>query len=143
MARGIGLERRRGHHGELRLEAGEIRRGRHDEQVAHEQVLPRELVNESDRQSILGIRARVKVLDEQLLALQVRDDVLAQQVELRGRNRLVDLAPPDVAFAGGFLDGELVVRRAAGVRAGAANERPFLRKLAFLPANGMFVESGS
>ena len=75
MARRIGLERRRGHHRELRLEAGEIRGGRHDEQVAHEQVLPGEFLDEPDRQAVLGIGAGVEILDEQLLALQVRDDV--------------------------------------------------------------------
>ena len=85
VTRRIGLERRRGHHGELRLEAREIRRGRHDEQVAHEQVLPREFMDEAHGQPVFGIGAGVEILDEQLLALQVRDDVAAQHVEVRER----------------------------------------------------------
>ena len=140
MTRRIGLERRRGHHRELRLEAGQIRRRRHDEQVADEQVLPREFLDEPDRQAVFGIGARIQILDEQLLALQVRDDVAAQHVEMRGVDRLVDLAPPDLRFARRLLDDELVVRRSAGMGAGAADQRAFLREHALLAPNGVFVE---
>ena len=85
MARRIRLERRRRHDGELRLEAGQVRGGRHDEQVADEQVLPRELVDEAHRQAVFRIGAGVEVLNEELLALQVRDDVAPQHVEVRRR----------------------------------------------------------
>ena len=142
MPRRIRLEGRRGHHGELRLEAGEIRGRRHDEQVPDEQVLPREFLDEAHRQAVLGIGAGIQILDEQLLALQVRDDVAAQHVEVRGVDRLVDLAPPHVRFARRLLDDELVVRRAAGMRAGAADQRPILREHALLAADGVFVEGG-
>ena len=140
VTRRIRLERRRRHHGELRLEAGEVRRRRHDEQIADEQVLPRELMDEANRQAIFRIGARVEVLHEELLALQVVDDVAPEDVEVRKLDWLVDLAPPDLRFARGFLHHELVVRRAAGMRAGPADERPLLREQAFLPANGMLVE---
>ena len=140
MPRRIRLERRRRHHGELRLEACQVRGRRHDEQVPDEQVLPGQFLDEADRQAVVGIGAGVEILDEQLLALQVRDDVAAQHVEVRGVDRLVDLAPPDLRFARRLLDHELVVRRAAGVRAGAADERPLLREDALLAPDGVLVE---
>ena len=114
--------------------------GRHDEQIADEQVLPGEFVDEADRQAVFGIGAGVEVLDEELLALQVRDDVAPQHVEVRGVDRLVDLAPPDLRFARRLLDHELVVRRAAGMRAGAADQRPLLREQAFLAPDGVLIE---
>jgi len=140
VARGVGLEGRRRHHREPRLEVLEVGGRRHDEQVAHEQVVPGELLDEADRQAVFGIGTGIQILDEQFLPLEVRNDVAAQRVELLQVNRLVDLAPPDLRVAGRLLDHELVVRRSTGMRAGAAHQGAVNGQLAFPPANGMLVK---
>ena len=139
MTRRIRLERRRGHHRELGLEARQVGGRRHDEQVADKQVLPGKFLDEADRQTVFGIGARIQILNKQLLPLQMRDDVAPQHVKLRRIDRLVDLAPPYLRVARRLLDDELVVGRAAGMRAGAADERAVLGKDAFLATDGMFV----
>src|SRR5687768_3994891 len=139
MTRRIGFEGRRRQYRELRLEAGEIGGRRDDEQIANEQVLPGKFLDEAHRQAVLRIRARVQVLDEELLPFQMRDDVAPQHVELRRIDRLVDLAPPDLRVTRRLLDHELVIGRAAGMRTGAADERTLLRENAFLPTDRMLV----
>ena len=138
----IGLERRRHEHRELRFKGGQVPGGRDDEEVAHEQALPRQFLDEADRQAVLGIRAGVEILHEEFLVLQVRDDVAAQRVEVGGLDRPVDLAPPDIALARGFLDHELVVGRTAGVRASAAHEGAVRGDVAFLAANRVLIQRG-
>ena len=48
----VGLEGRRGEHRERRLEPGQVRGRRHDEQVAHEEVGRRRVLYEPDRQTV-------------------------------------------------------------------------------------------
>src|SRR5437868_1997427 len=59
-------------------------------------------------------RAGVKVLDEQLAALEVGEQALVQAGELVGRDRLVDLAPCYRVFGARLLDDVFVPRGAAG-----------------------------
>ena len=61
------------------VKPGEILRRRHDEKIAHEQVLPGELVDEAHRQAVRLVGAGVEVLDEQLALGQVREDVRLQR----------------------------------------------------------------
>jgi hypothetical protein len=63
-----------------------------------------------------------------------------ERVERGGIERLVDAAPRDIFLVRRFADEELVVRRPAGVRAGAADQRPFCGKLAFLTLDRLFVK---
>jgi hypothetical protein len=140
VARRIGLERGGGQNGELRLEAGEISRGGHNEEVPDEEVVPRQLLHEADREPVGRVGPGVQVLHEQLLLAQVRHHVRAQGVVLGGLHRPVDLAPPDVAGAGRLLDHELVVGRPARVGPGAADERPISRHHAFGAPDGVLVE---
>jgi hypothetical protein len=64
----------------------------------------------------------------------MRQHVPVQRVETVGRDGAIDRAPPDVALAGGFLDDELVVGRAAGVGAGVGHQRAALGQRAFVAA---------
>ena len=99
-----------------------------------------QFVDEAHREPKRGIRAGVEVLHEELLALQVIDDVAAQDVKVRRLDRLVDLAPPHLRFARRFLDHELVVRRTAGMGAGAAHQRTFHGQGALLPTEGVLIQ---
>jgi hypothetical protein len=140
VTRRVRLERRGRHHGELRLELRKFGVGRDDEEVPDEQVLPGQFMNEADRQAVLLIGAGVQVLHEQFLRLEVIDDVAAQDVVVCGLNRLVDLTPPHVGIAARLLHDELVVGRAAGVSAGAADQRALNGQLPFLTTDGVLVQ---
>jgi len=137
----IGLERGCAEDGELRLEAGQLRRRRDDEQVSDEQIVPGHFLDETHREAICGVGAGVEVLDEEFLLPEVRDQVGAERVVLRGLERLVDLAPPDVSGAGRLVDDELVVRRPAGVGAGAADEGTVGGDHPFTTPDGVLVEN--
>src|SRR5690606_28803244 len=82
----------------------------------------------------------VAVLDEQLLALAVGEHPLVNGVEVRRLDRAVHLAPPDLVFARRLADDELVVRRAAGVLAGAADQRAVDRDRRLAAADRLFVQ---
>ena len=76
------------------------------------------------------------------LSVERRDQVCVQRVELRRLHRPVDLAPGDVRLARRLADDELVVRRTAGVLAGAADERPFGGNHAFAASDRLLVQRG-
>ena len=98
------------------LETREIAIARPEEHVIDEQRVPRVGRDETDRQPVGRIRSRIDVANEQFLALEMRlDDRLETLVMLR-RNRLVDLAPPDVVARARLLHDELVVGAAPRMR---------------------------
>src|SRR5437870_2689912 len=70
------------------------------------------------RQPLDRIGPGIKVLDEQLTALEVGQHALVQAVEPLRSDRLVDRAPPYRVLGAGFLDDVLVPRRASGKGAG-------------------------
>jgi hypothetical protein len=78
--------------------------------VTRKQAVPRLLGDDPDRQAIARIGAGIAVLDEELLALAIVQHPLMHGIELGGLDRPVDLAPPDLVFARGLADDELVVR---------------------------------
>ena len=65
---------------------------------------------------------------------------VAQAVEVLGRQRLVHLAPPDPVLRAGLLHEELVLRRAAGERAGVDDERAALGELPLAVQERLRVE---
>ena len=134
------LEAGRGHHRELRREAWQVLRRRDDEEIADEEVLPRELVDEADRQAVARIGAGVEILHEQLALGEMGQDIRFEGRELLRVDRLVHVSPGHVAFARRLAHDELVVRRSARVRAGLAHDRPVGRQLSLAAADGVLVQ---
>ena len=81
-----GLERRRAHHRELGRVAAPLVVGRHDEQVADEQAVPRVLADHAHREAIGRVGPGVQVLDEEFALAEVGDDVGAQRREVLRRS---------------------------------------------------------
>ena len=98
--------------------------------------------DDADRQAMRRIGAGVAILDEQLAALDVGEQVAPQRLELRRIDRPVDAAPRDARGGVAGLDDELVVRRAPGMRARPARQRPAVGDQAVLTPHGLFVEFG-
>ena len=88
----------------------------------------------------LRVGAGPGVEDVEILVLQVRHHVAVQRVELGFVDRLVHVAPVDVLFARRLAHDELVVRRAAGVLPGRADERPLGGQNAFAAAQRLLVQ---
>ena len=78
--------------------------------VPREEVVPRKLVDDADREPVLAVGARPGVEDVEIFVLQIRHHVLVQRVELGFVHRPVHVAPMDVPFAGRLAHEELVVR---------------------------------
>ena len=72
----------------------------------------------------------------------VRDQARAEAVVVRLGDRPVDRAPPDLVAARRLVDDELVLGRAAGVLAGADDERAVGRDEALAVADGVLVQLG-
>ncbi len=69
-----------------------------------------------------GLGAAVEILDEQLAASRMGDEISEQRLELGWRDRAV-VRPPDLAFGRFVLDDELVLGRTARMDAGIGDER--------------------
>ena len=69
--------------------------------------------------------------------------ILQQAVELLGRNRLVARMPPDGVLAGGLLDKELVLGRAAGMFAGLGRQRAGGHNRCLVAPHRLLIERGS
>ncbi len=141
MAFGIGFERRQGNDGQLRHEGSQFLQLRPDQQRADEQRVPGELGEDASLDAEFRIGATIKVLRVKRLAFGVLDEIVAQQLELVRRDRLV-ATPPHVLFARGIADGELVLRRAAGVSAGLRAQRAFRGDDGLAVAKREFVKRG-
>jgi hypothetical protein len=108
---------------ELGLEAFKLVALRTDQQGADEEVVPGELVDHSDPHPVLGLGASEQVGDEQsLLLCDGGEEIRLERGEMVGRHRLV-VVPPDGGLGLGVADDELVVGGAAGMLAGADDER--------------------
>src|SRR5262249_39518352 len=113
-----------------------------DEEIAAEQIVPGVLVDDADRQLVGRIGAGIAIQDVKVFAGQGREQIAAQRFEVRALHRPVHLAPVDLALAGRVADDELVIRRAAGVRARAARQRTFGGDDAFVAPDGLFIQRG-
>ena len=142
MPRGIRQKARRIDDGELRDVRVLGRSVADDEQVAGEQAVPRELVDDTDGHPVFRIGAGVTVLNVDFLACERCEQIAMQRVEMHGLHRPVHLAPCDLSFARRLADHELVVRRSPGVLAREADERAAGGDQPFLAADGFFVQGG-
>ena len=87
--------------------------GTGNKHVASESTMPSELVNNSNRQTTVRIRACKAILHKQLLAFEVIDHTREQGIKLFRLVRDVNLAPPDFVLSVLVADHKLVVRRAS------------------------------
>src|SRR2546430_16487756 len=89
-----------------------------DEQRLGEEGVIRQVSHGPHGDAMSGVGAGERIDDVDLVTLlEMRDDLLAQAVELILGERPVDVAPPDPALRGGLADEELVLRRAPRVNA--------------------------
>ena len=86
-----------------------------------------------------AVGAADQVLDEEILAGRMRQEVGEQRVELRRRHRLV-VVPPDMRLGVLVADDELVLGRAAGVLAGLGDQRAMGGQPGFAAADRLFAE---
>src|SRR5574338_489483 len=71
---------------------------------------------------------------------RIGEKLFVQRIEVLRNNRTIDLPPPHPVCARRFLDDELVVRGAARVLAGTADERPIVGHEPFTAADRLFVQ---
>src|SRR4051794_24008716 len=93
--------------------AGLLGIGAH-EKLAGEEVVPRKLGDDPNRNLILRFSACKTILNEEIARLEVCEQLPVETVELLGQERLVDAAPVDRAFRAGIAHHEFVPWRAAG-----------------------------
>ena len=111
------------------------------QEVADEQRVPGQLGDHAHVEPVGGVGAGVKVLHEGLAALQMRDHVGAESGEGLRLHRGV-VGPPDMALGAGRADDELVLGRAAGMRAGLDQHGAAAAERALPPAERMGHEVG-
>ena len=92
------------------------------------------------RRSMHG-RPRLRRRNGEVALGEMLPDLVAQGAEALRRNVDVDLAPPDLLRALPLADDELVVGRAAGMRAGQRGQRPIGRQLTLLAKNRLLVQT--
>ena len=120
---GVGLERGRVQDERLRLEDAQLVLGRVDEHRPREERVVGVVRDDADGDPLLRVGAGERVDDVEVAVAEVRDDLLAQPLEVLLRDLRVDVAPPDPVLGARLADDELVLRRAAGVLAGVDGER--------------------
>ena len=108
----------------LRLEVAQLLLGRVDEHRPREERVVRVVRDDADGDPLLRVGAGERVDDVEVAVAEVRDDLLAQPLEVLLRDLRVDVAPPDPVLGARLADDELVLGRAAGVLAGVDGERP-------------------
>ena len=91
----VGLEPGRVQHERLRLELAQLLLARVDEHRPREERVVRVIRDDADGDAMLGVGARERVDDVEVAAAEVRDDLLAQPVEVLLGDLGVDVAPPD------------------------------------------------
>ena len=110
------------------------------EHIPREETVPGVLVDHTDGQAKFRIRPRRALLDEQLGAVERLQEVLMQQVELRGLHGPVHRAPRDLVFARGLLHQEPIIRGAPGVLTGQAGQRAPLRDQTLAALHSFFIK---
>ena len=129
---GIGAEAGQVDDRVFRREAFEFIGSRTHQQGAHEQVVPREFVDDTHLDALLRLRAAEQVRHiERVLLGHGLEEVLLQRSKVFRRHGDVGLAPPDGILRLGILDDELVLGRTASVLAGGDDERAVNTQYAF------------
>ena len=139
---GIGLEAGHVDDREVGDEGREVLARRPAEQVAREDAGPGGLGVDAQAAAVRRVRADVHVLRVQLLVRDVLHEAGAEPVVVLLADLVVDLAPPDLVLAPRLADDELVLGRAAGVLAGADDERALGGDDALAVADRALVELG-
>jgi hypothetical protein len=103
--------------------------------------MPGSLIDNADRQPVFLIGSYIAVLNEDVLALQIRKEPGMKAIELLPFKRPVHLSPPDLVLAGGFFDEELVVGASSCVMPGTGNKRAQVRQEAFTAPDRLFVKN--
>ncbi len=116
---------------------------RGQEHVAGKQVLPGGGGDEADVHLVVQIGAGAAVLDIDLLALEVGQQPVMDEIEFFRGEGLVFPAPMDMGGAAGLLDDELIPGRAAGIGPGAHHHRPQVSDEALLPGNDLLIQGRS
>ncbi|MCY1173209.1 hypothetical protein D9M73_133630 [compost metagenome] len=125
VARRVGAEARQIDDRVIGHEAAQFRLFRPHQHGADKAAMPGKLVDHTDVDAVLGLRAPEQILDEQVLFVpQCGQEIGLQDSEMLGRHRLVGLAPPDGTFGFGITDDELVLSRPPGMRPGLDHQRP-------------------
>jgi hypothetical protein len=134
---GIGLEARAVDDRELGYEGVKLRALGTAQQVADEEVVPRQFADNTHVEAMLGIGAAVEILHEVFPALHVFQHVGMQAIKGVWRHGRV-VFPPDLVLDGRRADHELVLRRAAGEFARRDEERATLAQPPFATAQRGF-----
>ena len=135
----VGAERRQVDDRQIRHEVGERAALRPDQQVADEQRVPGEFGEDAGAHARFRVGAGVEVLDEQLAAFGVGDEVGEQHVEVLARHRVVAF-PPDRVLGRRVADDRLVFRAAPRVDAGLGDQRAALGDHRFVAADRLGVK---
>ncbi len=110
-----------------------------NEHVAGKEVVPGVFGDDAHRHAETLIRTRITIEDEDVPILRVGQHLAQHRVKLLRLKGAVDLSPPDLIFGARFLNDELVVRRTAGVTAGAHHQRPKMNDFSFAASNDLFI----
>ena len=138
MTLGVGAEARQVDDRIFRLECSQLVSLGPHQQSADEEVVPGELVDHPHLDAMLRLRSAIEVGDEQhVLVGQRQQEVVVKPIERRGIHRLVGLAPPDTVLGNRIADNKLILRAAAGVAAGAHDQRSVFRKQTLAAAHGV------
>ena len=108
--------------------------------MVREQAVPRELGVHAHRNAIAFVGADVTVELIDVAFGEIGLHAIEQRVEARRLDRLIGVAPVDVIFAGGLLDEELVLRRAAGMRTRVDDQLAVAAEDAFAAPHRVFDE---
>ena len=134
---GDALEAGRGDDGVILAEVLELLFGGSAQQVADEQVLGGQLVDDAEGLGVLGICAGKAVEDEDLLVLQVSDDLVVQGVEALLGDGLVHVAPCDLVVYALRVHDEFVLGGTAGVLPGLDHQSALVGQGALAAAQGV------
>jgi len=110
-----------------------------DEHIAGEEVLPGRGGNQADIHLVIPVCPGVAVLDEDLLALEIGQQPVMDEIEFFRGEGLVLPAPMDVVGTGRLLDDEFVLGGTAGVGPGAHHHRPQVGDEALASRDDSFV----
>ena len=138
MALGIGAEARQVDDREFGLEIRQLVRFGRTSRVRMNRLCQASSLITRTLHAVLGLRAAEEVGDVKLVLVAEREqEIVVQPLERVRVHRLVAVVPPDHVLGQLVLDRELVLRAAAGVLAGAHDERAVLREQPFAPAHRM------
>ena len=138
---GAALEARARDQRVIRLAEGrQLLRRRTNEQVADEQRFACILADDAELLGVFLVRTGKAVEHKHVAALQIRDHLGLDGVELFTLDRHIDLAPRDQIVYALAVHDELVLRASSGVFAGLDEQRAVVHDDAFLAFQRMLIQ---